>query len=151
MRSVVLWCINIKSSSKHDISTRGRTITLSIILSVFLDIVWGEQVELVGVVVGPLRNVTAEFLIVLRNVRSHWKPLGLTAQGLISSRPCFLGCLICNTWSLIFLRLFENSSCNFVGGEEGVCNRFVAGLSPTPGPYGGTGELQVRRGVRVQV
>lgn len=45
--------------------------------------------------------MTAKSLIIPRNVRTHWKQLGLTVQGLINSKPCFLGCLIGDSWSLI--------------------------------------------------
>lgn len=121
-------------------------LALGISLSVFLDIVWGEQVELVRVAVGLLCNVTAEFLIILRNVRTHWKPLGLTVQGLINFRPCFLGCLICNFWSLIFLSLLKNSFCSFVDVEDvawatDLWRGSGRRLSPTPGPYVGAGGL----------
>ena len=103
-----------------------------ILLYAFLDIMWWKQVELVHVAVGPLWNVTAKFLITLRNVRTYWKQLDLTVQGLINSKSCFLGCLIRNSWSLIVLRLFKNSFCSFIGGEDAMCNRSVGwGVSHT--------------------
>ena len=79
----------------------------------------GQQVELACDVVGPLWNVTASKpLIILRNARTHWKPLSLTVQELINSKLYFLGCLICNSRSLIFLSLFKNSFCGVVQGEK---------------------------------
>lgn len=67
--------------------------------------------------------MTAKPVIILRNARTHWKQLGLTVQGLINAKPCFLGCLICNSWSFIFLSLLKNSFCSWVEGKKVGCNR----------------------------
>lgn len=121
-------------------------------MCVFLDIVQEKQVELAHVVVGSLWNVTAKSLIILRNVRTHWIRLGLTVQGLMNSKPCFLGCLICNSWSLIFLSLFKNPFSSLIEGRNVACNRSVTRecLSQNLVPCGGASEVYVFRVVPLQ-
>lgn len=108
--------------------------------------VLGKTRETIYSAVGSLWNVTTWSLIILRNVRTPWTKLVLTVQGLISSKPGFLGCLISSAWSLKIF--FRNSFSDLIAGKGTVCNRPVWGRgSASPwaqwGCRWGVGDLEM--------
>lgn len=74
--------------------------------------------------------------------------LVLTVQGLINSKPCFLGYLIRNSWSHTNTKTcFRNSSSDFVAGKNLAQQAQIEGRkgpSQPLGPDGGAGERQLQ-------
>lgn len=124
LKGVIIYSLQTwKVLKKHDTSTQGSASSTGYNSPLCVSgkcTVGGDQGKPVHIVVGPLWNVTAWSLIIPRNVRIHWTQLGFTVQGLINSKSTFLGYLICNSWSFIFLSLFKNSFSNLVAGEKAV-------------------------------